>query len=495
MSGADTLIAEVLGGPVGPRIGAFFDFDGTIIDGYSAFVYWRDRLRQRQVTPSELARSLLAGLDMELSGADVTGLAEVAARVWAGRPEDELTELGERLFVQEIARMVYPEAREIVRAHQRMRHTVAIATSATRYQAAAAAADLGIGHILASPVEVENGVLTGRLSGGVLWGPNKAAAVREFARRRRLSLPRSHAYANGDEDVAFLESVGHPHPVNAGSGLERESGERGWTVTRFRKRGDRDLRAIVRTAAAIGALGLGLAAGVGVRLLNGDQRQAAEVASAVGADLALALAGVRLRVAGEEHLWSHRPAVFIFNHQSSLDLLITAHLLRRDLGGVAKKELAHNPFFGPISLVAPIAYVDRDHSASARAALRPAVDKLREGTSFAIAPEGTRSPSRRLGRFKKGAFHMAMEAKVPIVPIVIRNAGDLMWRDSLVAHPGTVDIRVLPPISTAGWTGADLGERVATIELRYRETLADWPGPVPDGQPPPGAEDAALRPG
>ena len=480
MSTIEDLLTEMRRGPSGPRVGAFFDFDGTLIDGFSAYAYWRDRLRRRQVSFDELIHSLAAGLEMELRGTDVTKLVDLASGALAGRPEDELEETAQRLFVQELARMIYPEARELVRAHQRMGHTVVIATSATRYQAIHVAGDFGIEHILASELEVENGVFTGRRGGDVLWGPNKARAVREFARSKRIALTRSHAYANGDEDVDFLETVGHPHALNPGGRLAAEARERGWSVTRFRARTARDLVAMARTGAAIGALGLGLAAGLAVRLMNGDERQSGAVASAVGAELALGLAGVRVNVVGEHHAWSQRPAVFVFNHQSSLDMLVVAQLLRHDLGGVAKKELRFDPLFGPISLVVPIAYVDRSNSASAREALRPVVEKLRAGISFAIAPEGTRSPTRRLGRFKKGAFHIAMQAGVPIVPIVIRNAGDLMWRNSLVARSGTVDVRVLPAISTAGWSVSELDARVSEIEQRYQEVLDDWPGP-PDG--------------
>ena len=480
MSTVGELVAQIRGGPTGPRVGAFFDFDGTLIDGYSAGVYWRDRLRRRELSFDELVRSLAAGIEMELFGTDVTRLAGVAAGALAGRSEDELEETAQRLFVQALARMIYPEARELVRAHQRMGHTVVIATSATRYQAAHVADDFGIDHILATPLEVENGLFTGRLGGSVLWGANKARAVREFARDKRIALSRSHAYANGDEDVDFLNTVGHAHAINPGAQLAVEAETRGWTVTRLPHRTGRDLVAVARTAAAIGALGLGLTAGIAVRLLNGEERQAGEVASAVGAELALALAGVRVSVIGEEHAWSQRPAVFIFNHQSSLDMLVIGHVLRRDVGGVAKKELRFDPMFGPISLVLPIAYVDRSNSARAREALAPVVEKLRGGVSFAIAPEGTRSPTRRLGPFKKGAFHIAMQAGVPIVPIVIRNAGDLMWRDSLVAQAGTVDVRVLPPMPTTSWSAAELDDRIAEIRRRFGEVLEEWPGPPDD---------------
>ena len=124
----------------------------------------------------------------------------------------------------------------------------------------------------------------------------------------------------------------------------------------------------------------------------------------------------------------------------------------------------------------PIAYVDRADSSSAREALKPVVDMLRDGISFAIAPEGTRSESPRLKPFKKGAFHIAMQAGVPLIPIVIRNAGDLMWRGSFFPRPGTVEVVVLPPVLTDGWEADDVARHAAEVEDMYRRTLESWPG-------------------
>jgi putative phosphoserine phosphatase/1-acylglycerol-3-phosphate O-acyltransferase len=184
---------------------------------------------------------------------------------------------------------------------------------------------------------------------------------------------------------------------------------------------------------------------------------------------------VRLNITGEQHLWSHRPAVFVFNHQSSMDVPIIANLVRRDLTGVAKKEASRDPRFAILGYVAGVAYIDRGNTEQAKAALAPAVERLRDGVSLAISPEGTRSATPRLGRFKKGAFHVAMQAGVPIVPIVIRNAGEVMWRGSFLVRPGTVDVTVLPPIPTRGWRVEDVGRHAAELEQRFRETLDDWP--------------------
>jgi len=107
-----------------------------------------------------------------------------------------------------------------------------------------------------------------------------------------------------------------------------------------------------------------------------------------------------------------------------------------------KKEVASQPGFGQFARFANMALIDRGDPSQAKAALGPVVERLREGYSIAISPEGTRSATPAVGRFKKGAFHMAMQGGVPIVAVVIRNAGELLWRGSRVMRSGTVDVHV-----------------------------------------------------
>ena len=105
--------------------------------------------------------------------------------------------------------------------------------------------------------------------------------------------------------------------------------------------------------------------------------------------------------------------MFIFNHQSAIDVLILCKLLHRDFVGISKQEVRSNPIFGPFFALAGTVFIDRSDRTKAIEALKPAVEALREGLSIAIAPEGTRSSTGRLGRFKKGAFHIAMAARRP----------------------------------------------------------------------------------
>jgi len=116
-------------------------------------------------------------------------------------------------------------------------------------------------------------------------------------------------------------------------------------------------------------------------------------------------------------------------------------------------------------------FIDRSDTAGAIEALAPAVTALHEGRSLLIAPEGTRSRTPRLGRFKKGAFHIAMQAGVPVVPVVFRNVLDALPRDALVVRPATVEAVVLPPIDTRDWTRAGLDEEIRAIRDQYLEVL------------------------
>src|SRR6266705_5845764 len=156
------LIAAVGTGPKGPHIGAFFDFDGTLIDGYSLSAFARYHLRSAQVAPADLGRMLLTGLRGVTSEEDFERFTTASMRVWAGRSEDELAELGERLWVQGLAGALYPEAWRLVEAHLRAGHTVVLASSATRFQVEPAARAMGVRHIIVTPVEIENGIATGR---------------------------------------------------------------------------------------------------------------------------------------------------------------------------------------------------------------------------------------------------------------------------------------------------------------------------------------------
>jgi putative phosphoserine phosphatase/1-acylglycerol-3-phosphate O-acyltransferase len=466
---------EILSSPAGPKTAAFFDFDGTLIDGYSAVAFLKDRARRRDLPAGEVARLLRTGLDVRAGRADFEYFMRVGAQAFRGHDARTLGSLGERLLRGTLGGLLFPEMLEIVTAHRRRGHRLVIASSALPFQVEPIARELGFDDVLCTRLETIGDLYTGRVEGPTLWGPGKAAAVRDYAERHTLSLKRSYGYANGDEDIEFLQVVGHPRAVNPAEEVAAVAERESWPVSHFGGRGRPGVEAIVRTVAAYGGMATAFGAGLGLGLLKGSRREAVNFTASVGSDVALTLAGVKLSVAGEENLDAIRPAVFIFNHQSILDGLIVMSLIRKDMTGVAKKEVASQPGIGQFARLANMALVDRADRTRAIAALGPVVERLREGYSIAISPEGTRSPTPTVGQFKKGAFHMAMQGGVPIVPIVIRNAGELLWRGSRVMRSGVVDVHVHEPIRVDGWTRDTLDERIAEVRALFVETLSDWP--------------------
>ena len=478
MPAADA-IAAIEAGPKGPDIGAFFDFDGTLIDGYSATAYFTDRFRRREMRLDEavdIVRVLWRGDMDEREFADVISKAVVEL---AAHPEQEVIELWSRLFKEKIARLLFPEAWSLVKAHQKMGHTVAIATSATRYQAAPIAEELGIEHLLCTRATVRDGRLTGGVEGAPLWGAGKAAAVCDFATGHGIELSRSYGYANGNEDIAFLKTVGHATAVNPKPALIEAAQRAGWTMLRFPARRKASLATRARSLGAYCALTATSLGGLAYAVASGKKRRAAELVSAISSDVMLAITGVEVETQGEHHLWAHRPALFLFNHQSTVDGYVLLTLLRRGFTGIAKKEVAKMPLLGQILRALDFAFIDRGNTGSSKEAMQPAVDRLRHGMSVVIAPEGTRSLTPRLGQFKKGAFHIAMQAGAPIVPVVIRNTYEVMPRGSLLFRPGTVQVCALPAINVTTWKVEDLDRHVADVQALFQRTLDDWPAAAP----------------
>jgi putative phosphoserine phosphatase / 1-acylglycerol-3-phosphate O-acyltransferase len=482
VTATEALLEEIRTGPEGPGVAAVFDFDGTLIDGYSAGALYSHRLRNFEIGPGEMARTAQRLLGPTMTEPEFTAFLEDGIGGWAGRPEEDMLELGERLFAGEIAGALFHEAWRLVKAHQARGHTVVIATSATELQVAPLARELGVEHVLCTRLASEGGLLTGKVDGPALWGPAKIAAVADLLIEHGLRLSDAHAYANGDEDVPLLEAVGHPHPVNPQPELAEVATARGWTALRFGadRPGRFDPVPALRTATLFGTLFASAVVGTAIGVLNGDRRQGVDLATSLFGQVAGPLTDIEVEVLGEQHAWSARPAVFFINHQSAIiDFLVTARVIRTGFTAVAKAEVKEMPVIGTLFDQAGVAFLERADRAKAIEALKPAVRTLQGGTSVVMAPEGTRSYTPKLGRFKKGGFHLAAQAGVPIVPIVIRNAGEIMWRNARTARAGKVQVVVHPPIPTDGWTAKDIDEQVHVVRDLYARTLDDWPSTSP----------------
>ncbi|KAF2732626.1 1-acylglycerol-3-phosphate O [Polyplosphaeria fusca] len=153
-----------------------------------------------------------------------------------------------------------------------------------------------------------------------------------------------------------------------------------------------------------------------------------------------------------------RPAVFVGNHQTELDVLMLGCVFPQYCSVTAKKSLKWLPFLGWFMALSKTVFIDRANRTSARAAFDGAANTMRtDRQSVYIFPEGTRSyaSSPELLPFKKGAFHLAIQAQVPIVPIVTATYAHVLNVKARRFCPGTIDVSVLPPIPTEGMTPAD----------------------------------------
>jgi putative phosphoserine phosphatase/1-acylglycerol-3-phosphate O-acyltransferase len=466
------VIQNIEKAPEGPGVGAFFDFDGTLIAGFSATVFLKEQLRRGDLTAYEFFELLAAVTQFSLGGMGFSGLMSTAAQFMRGVREADYIAFGEELYEQQIARRVYPESRALVQAHMARGHTVAIISSATPYQVEPVARDLGIEHVICSRYEVRDGVFTGGIVRPLCFGQGKVDAAERLAREHDVDLAQSFFYSDSHDDIELLERVGHPQPLNPNTRLTEISERQGWPVRRFKSRGQPGVFDFVRSVAATASLVPSALAGLPIWALTGSQREARNFSTSLFADVSSALIGLNLVVRGEENLWVRRPAVFVFNHQSKADVVIIARLLRRDFAGVGKKEIKNTPIIGKTMALAGTVFIDRENASSAIEAMQPLVDAMRnEGKSVVIAPEGTRTVSPRLAPFKKGAFHLAIQAGVPVVPIVIHNSGDVAPKGDFVFRPATVEVDVLRPVETTGWTADTIDEHVAEVRRLFQVTL------------------------
>jgi len=466
------VIKNIERSPEGPQIGAYFDFDGTLIAGFSATVFLKEQVRRGDVSPYEFLEMLSAVAQFSLGGGGFSGLMSSAAQFMRGVREQDYIEFGEELFEQQISRKVYPESRALVRAHQARGHTVAIISSATPYQVEPMARDLDIEHVVCSRYEVKDGVFTGGILRPLCFGPGKVLAAENLAEEYGIDLSQSFFYTDSDDDIELLERVGKPQPLNPNTKLTEISEREGWPIRRFKSRGQPHVTDILRSVAATISLVPSAIAGVPIWALTGSRREARNFATSLFADVSSALIGLKLVVRGEQNLWSNRPAVFVFNHQSKADVVIMARLLRRDIAGVGKKEIKNMPLIGKTMELAGTVFIDREKSGSAIEAMRPLVEAMRNGgKSVVIAPEGTRTISPKLAPFKKGAFHLAIQAGVPIVPVVIHNAGDVAPKGDFVFRPATVEVDVLPPVDTSQWSAESIDQHVAEVRDMFKHVL------------------------
>ena len=478
-----TLLQNIADAEQGPETCAVFDSDGTIISGYSATAFLKDQIARGEISPADLLQLTQAATRFGIGSLSFSALMAVHAQYLAGRSEADYIANSERLFRRAIAKLIYPEARQLIEAHRAAGHSIAIISSATPYQVLPAARDLGIEQVYATDREVEDGQFTGAVVKPTCFGIGKVHAAERFTAQQGSDLDNCFFYSDSTDDIELLETAGRPVVLNGNRELKAIAREEGWAMADFSSRGNATSSQVVRSLAATGSLVGSFMMGLPLYALSGSRRDSINFSISLFAETANALIGLDLDVRGREHLWKRRPAIFMFNHQSNADMLIMASLIRRDIVGVGKRELKNLPLIGPLMGAAGVVFIDRSDRHAAIETMKPLVQAMQEEKkSLVIAPEGTRAPTRKLGAFKKGGFHVAIQSGVPIVPVVIHNSGDISPKGDKIFRSGTVHVDVLPAIETTDWSVANIDEHVAEVRNAFLRTL---------GQPELSAEETA----
>ncbi len=196
--------------------------------------------------------------------------------------------------------------------------------------------------------------------------------------------------------------------------------------------------------------------------------------------------GVRVVCEGFERVDPARPCVFAANHQNALDIPVAAIALRRPFGYVAKAELETAPFLGAALRSSPSVFVDSRDARRSVESLRRAGRTIREGTSVLVFPEGARSYDGRLGPFRRGAFQLALEAGVNLVPVTIVDAVSVFNETRWAARPGVIRVVVGEPVALDGVDRRRLSEILSLVRERVAAPLpAEWRGDEPADEPRP----------
>lgn len=203
--------------------------------------------------------------------------------------------------------------------------------------------------------------------------------------------------------------------------------------------------------------------------------------------IGLRIAGVRVRTEGLGNI-PPGPCIFAANHVSYIDPLAFVPCIPRRVSVALKKELYRIPILGYGMLLARFVSVDRASREGALNSIKTTVRYLKQGLSFAVYPEGTRSPDGRLLPFKKGAFVMAIQTGVPIVPVSIRGAQKLLRKGDWAIRPGEVLIRFGPAVNASQYSISRRGE----LLTRVRDLVAA--GLPADQQPPTQSAQAPQTP-
>jgi len=216
--------------------------------------------------------------------------------------------------------------------------------------------------------------------------------------------------------------------------------------------------------------------GIGMALVGADGKKVHFYCAVPWAKVILWICGIRVNVTGLEHVDPSVPRIYMTNHQSFFDIFGLLASLPVDFKFILKQELMKIPFLGPAMRRAGYIGIERDDPRKAVESMKQAAERIQQGASVLIFPEGTRSPDGRLQDFKKGGFSLAVKAGCDIVPIGIKDSFRVAPKGSLRIQKGAFGLRIGRPISLSGLGKKDIPRLMEQVRS---EMLKQMEGPNP----------------
>jgi putative phosphoserine phosphatase/1-acylglycerol-3-phosphate O-acyltransferase len=358
-------------------------------------------------------------------------LARAAARIMRGRSAEETRRAGKAATAQLID-LVQPYALEVLAEHRRAGRRLVLATTTPIDLIDPLAVALGFDAVVATKYQIIDGLYTGRLDGGFVWGAGKRAAVRRWASEQDIDLASSHAYSDSLFDVPLLSMVGHPHALNADPRLAAVAVARRWPLEYWD-----------RAPGVPSILGL-----EPYHLIRPFVRTET-------------FPYARFDIAGVDHVPPSGPVLLASNHRSYFDvaaLAIVAARIGRPVRFMGKQELFDAPVIGRIARALGGIPVNRD--AHSGAPMREAAAALRAGEVVLVLPQGTIPRGEAFFdpvlRGKTGVARLAAETGAAVLPVGLWGTEQVWPRSSsipnmtTVLRPPKVTVRVGAPVSLGG---------------------------------------------
>ncbi len=195
----------------------------------------------------------------------------------------------------------------------------------------------------------------------------------------------------------------------------------------------------------------------------------------------LFLCGVKIVVIGKDFREAKGSKILLPNHVNLFDLFVLSSVWKSDTSVVFKKEFLNIPLMGKVMISLGMLPIDRSNRKTSIQSLRNLSQNIRdEERAVLMFPEGTRSKDGNVQAFKKGAFHIALQTKAPLLPVLTQGMHQIMPQGSLVAYPGTIRMVYLPPITTDSWRPHNMNENIQKVRAQFLDWLPGQPNETGD---------------